>query len=75
MPPAEDGTRRSFPCARASRCSVVRREAGVLAPERAGHNRTAIGVNWLSGFDFEIKVIARIPDKISQASAGRSSLA
>ena len=23
---------------------------------------TAIGVNWLSGFDFEIKVIARIPD-------------
>ena len=22
---------------------------------------TAIGVNWLSGFDFEIKVIARIP--------------
>ena len=28
---------------------------------------TAIGVSWLSGFDFEIKVIARIPDK---ASAG-----
>jgi enamine deaminase RidA (YjgF/YER057c/UK114 family) len=24
---------------------------------------TAIGVNWLSGFDFEIKVIARIPDR------------
>lgn len=24
---------------------------------------TAIGVNWLAGFDFEIKVIARIPDK------------
>jgi enamine deaminase RidA (YjgF/YER057c/UK114 family) len=24
-------------------------------------NWTAIGVNWLSGFDFEIKVIARIP--------------
>jgi enamine deaminase RidA (YjgF/YER057c/UK114 family) len=22
---------------------------------------TAIGVNWLAGFDFEIKVIARIP--------------
>lgn len=22
---------------------------------------TAVGVNWLSGFDFEIKVIARIP--------------
>lgn len=26
-------------------------------------NWTAVGVNWLSGFDFEIKVIARIPDK------------
>ena len=24
---------------------------------------TAIGVNWLAGFDFEIKVIARIPSK------------
>ena len=24
---------------------------------------TALGVNWLSGFDFEIKVIARIPDR------------
>ncbi|EGT4324033.1 RidA family protein, partial [Cronobacter sakazakii] len=22
----------------------------------------AVGVNWLAGFDFEIKVIARIPD-------------
>lgn len=25
-------------------------------------NWTAVGVNWLAGFDFEIKVIARIPD-------------
>jgi enamine deaminase RidA (YjgF/YER057c/UK114 family) len=25
-------------------------------------NWTAVGVTWLSGFDFEIKVIARIPD-------------
>src|SRR5690606_17968190 len=24
-------------------------------------NWTAIGVNWLAGFDFEIKVIARVP--------------
>lgn len=24
---------------------------------------TAVGVNWLAGFDFEIKVIARIPDR------------
>ncbi|KQQ56661.1 MULTISPECIES: RidA family protein [Rhizobium/Agrobacterium group] len=23
---------------------------------------TAVGVNWLAGFDFEIKVIARLPD-------------
>ena len=25
-------------------------------------NWTAVGVNWLAGFDFEIKVIALIPD-------------
>jgi len=32
--------------------------------ERAPYpNWTAIGVNWLAGFDFEIKVIARIPNK------------
>lgn len=26
-------------------------------------NWTAIGVTWLAGFDFEIKVIARVPDQ------------
>ncbi|WP_298955553.1 RidA family protein [uncultured Methylobacterium sp.] len=26
-------------------------------------NWTAVGVTWLAGFDFEIKVIARIPDR------------
>jgi enamine deaminase RidA (YjgF/YER057c/UK114 family) len=26
---------------------------------------TAVGVTWLSGFDFEIKVIARIPERAS----------
>lgn len=26
-------------------------------------NWTALGVNWLAGFDFEIKVIARIPSR------------
>ena len=26
-------------------------------------NWTAIGVTWLAGFDFEIKVVARIPDR------------
>jgi enamine deaminase RidA (YjgF/YER057c/UK114 family) len=30
-------------------------------PEPPYPNWTAIGVNWLAGFDFEIKVIARIP--------------
>lgn len=29
--------------------------------EKPYTNWTAIGVNWLAGFDFEIKVIARIP--------------
>ena len=24
-------------------------------------NWTAVGVNWLAGFDFEIKVVARVP--------------
>lgn len=28
-------------------------------------NWTAVGVNWLAGFDFEIKVIASIPRKAS----------
>jgi enamine deaminase RidA (YjgF/YER057c/UK114 family) len=30
-------------------------------PQKPHPNWTAIGVNWLAGFDFEIKVIARIP--------------
>lgn len=29
-------------------------------------NWTAVGVTWLAGFDFEIKVIARIPSKTDQ---------
>lgn len=32
-----------------------------IFPEPPYPNWTAIGVNWLAGFDFEIKVIARIP--------------
>ena len=37
-------------------------EAKKLAfPHPPYPNWTAIGVNWLAGFDFEIKVIARIP--------------
>ncbi|NEI71730.1 RidA family protein [Rhizobium lusitanum] len=34
-----------------------------MFPKAPYPNWTAIGVNWLAGFDFEIKVIARIPDK------------
>ncbi|QGW65043.1 RidA family protein [Lysobacter soli] len=30
-------------------------------PQAPYPNWTAVGVNWLAGFDFEIKVIARIP--------------
>jgi enamine deaminase RidA (YjgF/YER057c/UK114 family) len=30
-------------------------------PTKPYPNWTAVGVNWLAGFDFEIKVIARIP--------------
>lgn len=37
---------------------VVKNEVFPKAPYP---NWTAIGVNWLAGFDFEIKVIARIP--------------
>jgi enamine deaminase RidA (YjgF/YER057c/UK114 family) len=33
--------------------------------EKPYPNWTAVGVNWLAGFDFEIKVIARIPDAIT----------
>ncbi|MBB6487461.1 RidA family protein [Rhizobium lusitanum] len=32
-------------------------------------NWTAIGVNWLAGFDFEIKVIARVPDAAHRSQA------
>ncbi len=30
-------------------------------PAKPYPNWTAVGVNWLAGFDFEVKVIARIP--------------
>ena len=33
-----------------------------IFPRAPYPNWTAIGVTWLAGFDFEIKVIARIPD-------------
>jgi len=33
-----------------------------IFPQPPYPNWTAVGVNWLAGFDFEIKVIARIPE-------------
>jgi enamine deaminase RidA (YjgF/YER057c/UK114 family) len=37
---------------------AIKSEVFAVAPYP---NWTAVGVNWLAGFDFEIKVIARIP--------------
>ena len=34
---------------------------GEIFPQAPYPTWTAVGVNWLAGFDFEIKVIARIP--------------
>ena len=31
-------------------------------------NWTAVGVNWLAGFDFEIKVVARVPGGVQRKS-------
>jgi enamine deaminase RidA (YjgF/YER057c/UK114 family) len=39
-----------------------------IFPQAPYPNWTAIGVNWLAGFDFEIKVIARIPAGIDVPS-------
>lgn len=41
--------------------SAVMKVKGRIFPEKPYPNWTAVGVNWLAGFDFEIKVIARIP--------------
>jgi enamine deaminase RidA (YjgF/YER057c/UK114 family) len=40
--------------------------------QRPYPNWTAVGVNWLSGFDFEIKVIARIPSRTSASVSRRN---
>lgn len=32
-----------------------------MFPQKPYPNWTAVGVNWLAGFDFEIKAIARVP--------------
>ncbi|AXC12991.1 hypothetical protein ACPOL_3710 [Acidisarcina polymorpha] len=40
--------------------------------QRPYPNWTAVGVNWLAGFDFEIKVIARIPSRPSASVSRRN---
>ena len=40
--------------------AIMEVKAGIFA-EAPYPTWTAVGVNWLAGFDFEIKVIARIP--------------
>ncbi len=40
-------------------------------PKTPYPNWTAVGVNWLSGFDFEIKVTARIPSRSTSAPVSR----
>lgn len=40
---------------------AMNRIRSTIFAERPWPNWTAVGVNWLAGFDFEIKVIARIP--------------
>ena len=41
-------------------------------PQLPHPNWTAIGVNWLAGFDFEIKVTARIPSRTSSSVSRRN---
>jgi enamine deaminase RidA (YjgF/YER057c/UK114 family) len=41
---------------------TIMRVKGEIFPQPPFPNWTAVGVTWLAGFDFEIKVIARIPD-------------
>lgn len=41
---------------------TIMKVKGDVFPKAPYPNWTAIGVNWLAGFDFEIKVIARVPD-------------
>jgi enamine deaminase RidA (YjgF/YER057c/UK114 family) len=46
----------------ASQFDVVMSAKDKAFPRKPYPNWTAVGVNWLAGFDFEIKVIARIPE-------------
>ena len=46
----------------AAQFDAVMRVRDTVIGEAPYPNWTAVGVTWLAGFDFEIKVIARIPD-------------
>ncbi len=46
----------------ASQFDVVMSVKNEVFPQKPYPNWTAVGVNWLAGFDFEIKAIARIPE-------------
>lgn len=46
-----------------SQFPTVMEAKGSAFPQAPYPAWTAIGVTWLSGFDFEIKVVARIPAK------------
>ena len=44
-----------------SQFEVIMSVKDKVFPQKPYPNWTAVGVNWLAGFDFEIKVVARIP--------------
>jgi enamine deaminase RidA (YjgF/YER057c/UK114 family) len=46
----------------ASQFGVIMSVKDKVFSQKPYPNWTAVGVNWLAGFDFEIKVIARIPE-------------
>lgn len=51
----------SFHTDPATQFDAVMAAKGRAFPAKPYPNWTAVGVTWLAGFDFEIKVIARIP--------------
>jgi enamine deaminase RidA (YjgF/YER057c/UK114 family) len=46
----------------ASQFDVIMSVKDRVFPQKPYPNWTAVGVNWLASFDFEIKVIARVPE-------------
>ena len=48
----------------ANQFEAVQAARSKVLGEQPYPNWTAVGVNWLAGFDFEIKVIARIPPQV-----------